>query len=183
MKKSVFTATLLILLAGSSAYFYFSRREYVVRITETQIREKLESKLPITKHYFTIVELTLNNPRVALKNGTSRVTAGLDATLNITALPNPKPLAGTIDVSSGINYLAETGQFFLSNPKIEDLQIQGIPQILQTKVLEALSKALTEYFQKNPIYTLRNNVKQAAVRMVLKSVKIENQELVITLGI
>ena len=110
--------------------------------------------------------------------------AGLDALLNIKINKNPNPLGGTIDVSSGVDYRMETGELFLTDPKIENLLIQGIPDKFQENVNQAISIALAEYFRKNPIYTLRNtNLKQTAIRMTLKSVTIENQELVITLGI
>ncbi len=43
---------------------------------------------------------------------------------------------------------------------------------------------MAKYYEENPIYTLRvTDAKQAAARMVLKDVIIENKELVVTLGI
>lgn len=184
MKKIAALSILLCLLAAGGIYFYFSGGEYVIRISEAQIREKLESKLPITKRYFLIIELTLNHPRVHLVNRTSRVLAGLDATLNIKLNDNPKPLGGTLDISSGVKYVTETGEFFLTDPVVENVNIEGIPVKFQSPVNGAISKILVEYFQKNPIYTLRaSDLKRATVRRVLKSVIVENQELVITLGI
>ncbi len=175
---------MFVVLAGIGAYFYFSERGYVVRITEAQIREKLESKLPLTKRYLFIIELTLNHPRISLENGSSRVKAGLDVQLNIKIEKNPKPLSGTIDVSSGVDYRTETGQFFLTNPKIEKLLIQGIPEKYQETVSQAIAIAVMEYFRKHPIYTLRDtNLKQTAIRMTLKNVAIKDRELVLTLGI
>jgi len=184
MKKIALIFITLVLLVGGSVYFYFFDNEYIIRINETQIREKLQSKLPLTKRYFLIVELTLDNPRVSLKNGSSRVYAGLDAILNIKINQHPEPLGGTIDISSGVRYITETGEFFLADLKIESLQIQGIPEKFQSKVNQAISVALTEYLQKNPIYTLkRTDLKKATVRAVLKRVSVENRELVIVLGI
>ncbi|MGR8929869.1 MAG: DUF1439 domain-containing protein [Gammaproteobacteria bacterium] len=184
MKKTIWISTTLILLTSICAYYYFSKSAYEIRITEDQIREKLASQLPLTKRYFFIIELTLANPRVSLTNGSSRVTAGLDAELTIKITNPPTPLKGTIDISSGISYRSETGEFFLTDPKIENLQMQAIPDKFQAQIEQAVSIALTEYFDKNPVYTIRkSDAKQAAIRLVLKNVVVENNELVVTLGI
>jgi hypothetical protein len=184
MSKKILAAvvTFAILIAGT--YFYFSGKEYVVHMSESEIREKLDEKLPITKSYFLIIQLTLKNPRVLLEDGKKRVNAGLDVLFNITIGKNPKPLGGTVDVSGGVRYLAEKGEFYLTNPVIENLTVQGIPDKYLLKVNKALSQALAKYYEENPIYTLRaTDVKKAAARMVLKDVVVENRELVMTLGI
>lgn len=184
MKKVAIAAVVVILAVVVGAYFYFSDKEFVVRINESNIRQKLDEKLPLTKTYLFIIQVTLENPRVNLKNGSNRVNAGLDVILNVTIGKNPKPLSGTVDASGGIKYVSEKGEFYLINPIIENLEIQGIPPKYMDKANEALTKALAEYYSKNPIYTLRaTDAKQVAARMILKNVIVENQELVVTLGI
>ncbi|MDH3974548.1 MAG: DUF1439 domain-containing protein [Deltaproteobacteria bacterium] len=153
-------------------------------MSESDIREKLDKKLPLTKSYFFIIQITLQNPRILLENGTKRVNAGLDVLLNIKIDKNPKPLGGSVDVSGGVRYLAEKGEFYLTDPVIESLGVQGIPDKYMQKVNKALTKALAKYYDENPIYTLNlGDGKQAVARMVLKDVVVENKELVVTLGI
>lgn len=184
MKKVAIAAVIVILAVVVGAYFYFSGKEYVVRIPESDIRQKLDEKLPLTKTYLFIIQVTLDNPRVNLKNGSNRVNAGLDIVLNVTIEKNPKPLGGTVDASGGINYVPGKGEFYLTNPIIENIEIQGIPTKYMDKVNEALTKALAEYYSKNPVYTLRaTDAKQVAARTVLKNVIVENKEMVVTLGI
>lgn len=169
---------------AGSVYYYFSGKEYVVRLTEGQIREKLEERLPLNKSYLFIVRVTLSNPRVELENGTRRVNAGLDVLFNVTINDNPKPIGGTVDVSAGVRYVPEKGQFFLVNPVIESLKVQGVAEKHTDKVNKALTLALAEYYESHPIYTLSaTDSKQVAARMILKSVIVENEELVVTLGI
>ncbi len=185
MSKKIFLVLLAILLiAAISAYLYFTGKRYVVRISENQIQEKLAKKLPLTKSYFFIFEVTLDNPRVELRDTSKRVEAGLDVILNITINKNPKPLGGSLDVSGGVKYVAEKGEFFLTDPKIESLAVQGIPAKYTDKVNKVLTKALSEYYKDNPIYTLRSSdAKEAVARLVLKDVVVEGNELVITFGI
>ncbi len=184
MKKNLLIAAVVILLLLIGAYFYFSGKEYSVRLTELEIQTKLAEKLPITKTYFFIFQLTISNPRVRLENGSSSVNAGLDVVLNITVGENLKPLGGTVDVSGGIRYASENGEFFLTNPKIENFEIQGINPKYTNKVNASITKFLNEYYEKNAIYTLNySDSKQTVARMILKDVIVDNKELAITLGI
>ncbi len=182
-KITIVTIVVLItLLAG--IYYYFSGKEYVIQLSETDIQSKLEEKLPLTKSYFFIIQITLDNPRVHLENGSDMVSVGLDVVFNITLNKSPKPIGGTLDVSGGVLYLAEKGEFYLTNPIIDNLTVQGIAQKYVDKANRALSKALAEYYKNNPIYTLHvTDMKQAVAKLALKDVVVQNKQLVITLGI
>lgn len=184
MKKFAIAIAVLLVLLIVGGYLYFSGKEYVLRFSEAQIQETLAQKLPMTKTYLFIIQVTLDSPRVILENGSNRVNAGLDVSLNVTVDNNPEPLGGSIDVSGGVRYDSEEGQFFLTDPVIENLQVQGISPAYTEKANDALTKALAEYYSERPIYSLSDfDAKQVAVQMVLKDVIVENKELVVTLGI
>ena len=177
-------ALVLLLAAGAGAYIYFSGKEYSFSFSEQQLQEKLAKKLPFTKTYLILFEVTLDNPRVMLPEGASRVRAGLDVTLNIQIGKEPKPLGGSVDASGSIAYLPDEGAFYLADPLIEALSVQGIPDKYSAKVNSVLTKALTRYYAERPVYTLKEtNVKQAAARLVLKGVIVEDGELLVTLGL
>jgi len=184
LKKVAIITSVILVLILAGAYLYFVGKEYEFRFSESEIQQTLETNLPLTRTYLIIIQVTLSNPRVQLENGSNRVNAGLDVGLNITINQNPEPLGGSIDVSGGVRYVSEDGQFFLSDPVIEQLHIQGIPDQYTDKANSALTKALAEFYREHPIYTLSAyDAKQAVARMVLKNVVVENKELVVTLGI
>ena len=83
MKKLVLLTGIVLMLLVVGSYYYFSGKVYVIRLTEPQLKIKLEDKLPITKTYFFIIQVTLDNPRVHLVNGSNRVSAGMDVEFNI----------------------------------------------------------------------------------------------------
>jgi len=184
MKKVLIPLVITSLIVIAGTFFYFSGKEYVVRIPESQIQQKMADKLPLSKSYFFIFRVELSNPRVELTNGSERVHAGLDIVLNIKLGSEEKPLGGSLDVSGCIKYESKEGQFYLTDPRIEDLSIQGIPKKHISKATQVLEKALADYYSSHPIYKLKaGDVKQAAAKLVLKNVMVENQELLITLGI
>jgi len=184
MKSILVGAIVIILIAAAGAYFYFSGKEYVLKIPENEIQEKMAEKLPLTKSYLFIFQVTLDNPRVDLENGSERINAGLDVILNIKLSEEKLPLGGSIDVSGGIKYSPDEGAFYLANPIIEHFSIQGIPDKYIGKVTTVLGKALADYYVTHPVYKLKSgDAKQAAAKLVLKNVIVENEELVVTLGI
>jgi hypothetical protein len=184
VKKTGIVVIVLLVVAALAVFYHFSGQEYVFRVTQAQLQEKLDAKLPRTKTYLLIFQVTLDKPRVTLTHGSKRVGAGLDIILNIQVGNEAKPLGGTLDVSGGIRYAADKGEFFLDDPVIEHLTVQGIPDKYTQKVNSALIKALAEYYREHPIYVLiATDAKQAAARLVLKDVIVENNELVVTVGI
>ena len=184
MKITAIIAVVILVALAAGTYYYFSGKEYIVRLSESDIQKKLEEKLPLRKTYLLIIEVTLNNPRVHLENGSDRVRAGLDVEFNITLNKILKPVGGTVDASAGIRYMAENGQFFLTNPIIENLEVQGVPEKYTDKINVALTKAIAEYYARHPIYILKtSDTKQALAKMVLQDVIVENNDLVVTLGI
>lgn len=185
MSKKILVASLIsLLLIITAGYLYFINKDYVITITDSQIQEKLAEKFPLTKTYLFIIDVTLTNPRVELKNGSDRVNAGLDLQLNIKVNDSSEPLGGSVDVSSGIIYQPEQGAFYLADPVIDELTVQGIPVQYIEKVTTALTKALTKYYDSHPIYKLKaSDAKQMAARLVLQDVVVADKALKVTLGL
>lgn len=184
MHRTIIVLVIVVLAIAAGAYFYVSSQEYIVRIPEEQLLEKLQENLPISKSYFFIFQVTLDKPRVELTNGSDRINAGLDVILNIKLGSEEKPLSGSLDASGTIRYEPESGQFYLSDPIVEQLSIQGIPEKYIGKATAVMGKALAEYYADHPIYTLKaDGIKQGAAKLVLKSVLVENQALALVLGL
>jgi hypothetical protein len=187
MKKwtlGLIVALIVLAGAGFGAYSYFSGKRYVLTFTEEQLHQKLAAKLPVTKTYFLIFQITLDNPRLALEEGSHRINTGLDVILNITVGNESKPLGGSVDVSGEVTYRPESGEFFLVNPVVERFSVQGIPERFTAKVNEALTLALNEFYKTHPIYTLSTlDAKQAVAKMLLKDVAVRGKAVVVTLGL
>lgn len=183
-RRLIISGVVLVALLVGVAYFYFQGKEYVFRFSEAELRQALAQRVPVRRTYFLIFQLTLDNPRVTLIEGSDRVNAGLDVTLNVRIQGESLPLGGSIDASGGMRYDSQTGEFFLTDPVIEQLRVDGVPAEFENRVTSVMTKALGEFYSRRPVYTLSAlDAKQAAARLVLKSVVVTNQELVVTLGV
>lgn len=184
--RAKFLAAVIAILVGlvAGGYFYFKGRRFEHVITEAQIREKLDLRLPFTRTYFRLVDVTLENPRVDLVDGSDRVHAGLDVRLSLRPIGEDKSFGGSVDASAAIKYVPEKGQFFLVEPDVRRLEIDGLPAKYTEKAKLAVSKALEQYYEDHPVYTLNPaQAKQAAAKLLLKSVVTRDEKLFITLGL
>ena len=180
-KRVIVIAAALALAAVAGLLLHFAGKEYVYRFSEAQLQQKLGERLPLTRRFLVFFEVTLSQPRLHLQDGADRVAMGIDVALG---LGNNGPLGGSIDVSGGVRYDGGLGAFFLTDPVIERVAVQGIPEKYAGKAREALTMALAAYYAERPIYTLNaTDARQAAGRLVLRKVGIENRELVVTLGL
>lgn len=128
--------------------------------------------------------MALDHSRVRLVEGSSRVNAGLDVALNIRAGNPARPLGGSLDASGGILYVPERREFFLTDRRVERIDLQGLPEKDADQLKGVLAQALAEYYADHSSYRLNPaDLKQAAAKRVLKQVVVENRERVVTLGL
>jgi hypothetical protein len=174
----------LVIAMGVGIYLVFGNSDIEIRVPEANLQSKLAEKLPLSKTYLFIFDVTLDEPRLDLDEQSDRILAGLNVDLVIRLGGRELPLKGTIDASGSVNYQAETGEFFLLEPVIENLEIDGLEAVYEERVQKALSKAITEFYSTRPIYALEGRTtKEAAAKLLLKDVDVDGEELVVTLGL
>jgi hypothetical protein len=184
MNKILTSIGLIVVLAIGGAYLYFSGKEYVIYITELQIKEKISEKLPRTKTYLLFFETTLDNPRIELENESNRINGGLDINIGVNVDGEDRKFGGSLDISGGLRYVTGVGDFYLTNPIIENISVQGVPDKYEAPVLKVLTTAISEHFEKNPVYSLRSlDPKQAAAKIILKSIVVKDKQIIVTMGI
>lgn len=178
MKKTLVIISSFICLA--LIYFLFSPLDYVIYLDQYQLQQRIDKKLPLRKTFLRKFDITLNNAKVALREGNDRIRVGLDVKFDI---KGSKSMQGSLGVTGGLKYSAQKGQLFLTNPLVEELSIPGLFSRRDSALRRALIKSLQYYFSLNPVYTLREDtLKHKAARLVLKNVIIEKQRVVITLS-
>ena len=165
------------------AFVAFREREIVLGFTENELLEKLDGQLPWSKTYLFIFEVTLDNPRVVLAEGSDRISGGVDVTLNVYLSDQPTPIEGAVDMSGGVRYEPETGSLFLTDPHVENVRIAGVPDRYANRANEAISLALRDFYDARPIYVLsRKDARTAAARLLLKDVYVRDGKLLLKLS-
>ena len=181
-KATVWIILLILLLAAAGAWYYFTSGLLRINVTEAEILERLEEKLPITKTYLYVFKVTFESPRIDLQADSKRINAGLDLALEITLLNDPNPLRGSVDASAGVRYSRQDAAFYLEDPEIVDLHLDNLEPGLVERTRGVLEQAIGSYFESQPIYRLTERQSHAAAKAVLREVEISDDRLTLHLG-
>ncbi len=184
LRRGLVAGAALIVVTGVVAILLLRGRTYVVELTEAQIQEKLDDRFPVRKQYLSVFALTLSEPKVSLQEGSDRISLGLKATLNIQLGGQQKPLGGDAVASAGLRYDPTDYSFYLDDPNLKSLTVQGIPFQYTELVDKVAAELAQERLDRTPIYTLRkNDLKQTTARLVLRGFVVQDGRLIITLGL
>jgi len=184
MKRTAWIALIVVLLAGLGAFLYFKDRRYELVITQAQIDATLAENFPVTKPFLLFFDITYSHPNVTLLPADQRVRVSLDAELNVKVLGQPRKLSGSAQLTGRVNYRPETQEFFLDDPHLDRLSIEGIPPEYLERVNGAASNMAQEYVRRFPIYRIRaTDTRMAITKLLLKNVQIRNREVAVTMGL
>lgn len=187
----IFFIVALAIAGGFTAYKFWGER-YRLVLTEEQLAAQLNEKFPFDKAYFFVINLHFANPKLALEDGSDRISFGCEVETNIKlelnsekrSRPLPGSLHGAAKLSGKIRYEPDNGAFFLDEPKVESLDIAGVPEKWRRRVSEAVARATGEFLSRAPVYKLRpTDMKKAAARLILRDVKVLDKKLILTMGV
>lgn len=185
MRRVVTTLAALLLAAGVVvAYFVFTGSELTLSLTQADLDTRLAAKFPLTKKHLGLFEVKHSNPRIVLMSVADRLRFAMDAELSNLIGQTGNRLSGTAEVTGGLRYDAERYEFYLTEPKVERIDIKGIPESIATKVEPAFQILTQEALERLPIYKLEpTDIKKVTARTVLKRIAISNGNLVVILGL
>ena len=173
----MFRTLVIILIAFASQMV--SALDYTQEITEQEIQEKVSAFMPVVKKKY-FVTVKISDPKIDLIKETDEV--GILANIDASA-PGGIKGSGEVMIQGSLDYDPKKGEFYFKNPKIVSLKIDQVPADfipdIQALAQTALSKALATY----PVYKFKDDdLKHRLAKSVLKSLKVQNEKLVITLG-
>ncbi|MBK1831674.1 DUF1439 domain-containing protein [Verrucomicrobiaceae bacterium R5-34] len=184
MKRALIIAGMLTLIAVIGGYAYFKGKRYQIAITQQQIDRTLAKQFPVKKSALLIFQLTYSNPQVTLLAENHRIQVGLDASLNVKINDEAKNLGGGVTVTSSLRYDQNTQAFYLTDTTFDRFEIDGVPEKYRKTVLKLAAEYAAEQLEQYPVYTLKaTDAKKTAAKLLLKNVEIDQQTVVVTLGL
>lgn len=177
MKKILTTFALLCLLSPAACM----DDGLSINVGEQQIESKLAQYFPVHKEALMgKLQIDLTQPDLILKAGSDRAELLLQS--RVTTGPASWP--GNFRVSFGLDYAAETGTFYLIEPRIESFDMKGVPATVSSGVSTYLLPLVQQYLTRVPVYTLKTESNaQNIARHTLKKIAIEDKNLKVTLGL
>ena len=155
---------------------------YEIRVTEEEINEELQKSLPYSANYSDIVSFTIEDATVELKEGSDRAAITMVGMIEV--LDTFNVFEATVNLTAGVRYEASTGEFFLTDPEVANVEVKGVPPALNEPVTLAADLAAGTILESYPVFTLEpEDFETNIARLVLKEVRIEDGFLVAKLSI
>jgi hypothetical protein len=177
-----------------------------IELTEQQLQGIVDRVFPLDNDDADArVDVMLSHPVVTITDGSAQIRLALDITASVELIDEEQrpaaaragralrnavtdrertPLEGTVAVASGIRYDNATGQIFLDDVDIEQLDIDRLPERNRDAVLRLTSAAITRALRQTPIYTLEDaGTLGNLADTLLRDVTVADGVLRITIGI
>ncbi len=176
MKKAV--AVLAVLLLGVvSAALASDDLNFIVTLERSDLQQRVERLFPVV-HEDALVRLQLTHPEVVLRSGSDRIGLGLRVKADLAG----QPLIGRAQVDGKLRYLKQSGEFYLDDPLIRELHVNGLEPAYRDLLLVAAQTGLQELLRLRPVYVLgQMGEPKRIMGSELKSVTVEDGQLLLEL--
>ena len=168
---------LFLVLSFSNALLALS---YTVEMTETELQNRLNEKLPYKKNY-DLFNAVFSNSKVKLIGENNLLNISSD--VSILALDFYQS-RGTISIKSELTFRPKEGAFYLKEPMINELAITNMPKEILVEVKRLLQEALVYKASQIPVYKLKDtSAWEKMASALLKSVEIKEKKVLATLSV
>lgn len=184
-KTYVVIFAVIITVVALIAYLSFSHARYNLVISQDQVQQAINKKMPFTKKVVDIITVSITHPTVTLKNHDDHIYVAFDFSAGIQPpFLNHLNVNGQVAVKTQLKYLSDKASLYLTNPEIISLNIDHLPAQYDPLLKDALNKMLTAYCQSHPVYQLKaDNFKMSLARAVLKNIEIKDKSIYVQLGL
>lgn len=153
---------------------------YTQEFTETELQEKIEAMMPLTKKKF-LLSIVISEPHLTLLENVNKL--GLQTKIEAIVAGGLKG-EGNTHITGSIAYNQDEGAFYFKDPTIVSLSINGISEEFQAKIKSLAQKSVAKLLAKHPVFTFKDdNLKHQLAKSTLESVTIKDKKLVITLNL
>jgi hypothetical protein len=152
---------------------------YDIRLSEAQLQQELDARMPLTQQQG-VFTLILSEPVLELPDGEQRIRIHSNARV-ITSFGLQS--RGKLTVDGKVRYEKSDYSFYLDEPRVLSLQIEGIPPSAEPQLIQLAQQAITPALKDQPVYTLSDqDMTQAMARMMLQSVTIHDDAILLKLN-
>ena len=158
-----------------SVFLSSAAHSYEVIVTEQQIQDTLNSRMPLTRQG-RLATLTIDNTAIDLLDENNRVRLAADVQLVLTIGIQSR---GNLIAEGDVRFDDASDSFFIDNPTVIDLNIEGVPASYKPSVIQLAQQTLATSIEGQPVYTLSEEGQQGIARMMLKSMTINDHSVLL----
>jgi hypothetical protein len=173
----VLVAIVASLMIGLVMYFSFRGFSTTVEFSKSEIQDRVEN---FVEDNGKIGEtIAFSNPVVLLEEEGNRVGLKVD----VWASAYGREGTGTLAATGTLTYRPEEWTFYLSDLKIYEISLDGVPKYVMGMVTSYVQDGLNRLIPSIAVYTFKDDsLKQNAAKLVLRTVEVKPGKVVATIG-
>jgi hypothetical protein len=173
MRMQFFTAVFFALsLSGAACGF-----QKDITVSRNEIQNKVDLKFPIEKDVI-IAKANLKYPEIYFKGNQ------IGMKLQYTGRFLKKPAEGQIDFHGPLIYKPEKGSFYFSRLEVVNFTVNKESLSNREKLQGIIESILNEFIGDIPVHRLnQRDFKERLAKLLLKKVRVENENLILTVGL
>ena len=179
MSRGVYQWMMLILLWSVTQLANASDMNFIITLDRPDLQRRIERLFPLVRED-QLVRVRLHHPQVILAEHSDRI--GLRISVDATAVEQFS-VSGQTRVDGKLRFADDTGEFFLDDASIEELQIEGVPQLYADEIRQVADSVIRDVLRDRPIYSLgQMGESKRIMGSELKSVTVRDGKLIVELA-
>ena len=155
----------------------YTNGKLTLDFSAAQIQSAIAPKFPQENCPTPVTCIKLQNPKVSLAENSDRITMAFDTAITLLQ----QPVTGTAVITAKPRYQSTTGEIFLDDTKIADLQLRGVSANV-TQVATQYGSVLAQLaLQRTPIYSFKSGQAEKLAKMGIADVRVVDGKLRVTL--
>ena len=153
---------------------------YTMTITQKELQVMVEVLFPI-RQSTAIGEVKLSSPIILLQGVSDRIGFAVNVALE---MQDQYIAKGNGVIDGELDYNAERGEFYLRNPRLLKLKVDGLPPSYDSIVLSVINDLTQQELPLIVVYKLdKQSLAQAPILGTLKSVRVQKGRLLVEIGL
>jgi hypothetical protein len=179
MMRRITGVSIFIVLIGLCSVSQ-KAQAYSLTMTQKDLQKMTNTWFPV-QQTTAIGDVELSSPRIVLPSGSDRIECAVNIRIEI---PGQYIATGNGVIDGELDYSAERGEFYLRNPRLMRLTVDGLPPSYDEIVLSVINDLTQQHLPLIVVYRLdRQKIAHASVLRTLKSVRVHKGQLLVELGL
>jgi Protein of unknown function (DUF1439) len=168
---------MMVWLAPQAAYA--KDMNLIVTLDRAALQRRIERMFPIVREG-ELVAVRLYHPQVIMTGHSDRI--GLRMRVDSTAAEQFS-VSGLATVDGVLRFASDTGEFYLDDASVRELQIDGVPALYAEQIRQLAAGVVRDLLRDRPIYTLgQTGESKRIMGSEVKSISVRDGKLVVELA-
>lgn len=161
----------LVVLAVGGIYLHLRTNGMEFSVEEARLQSEIAKAFPVEMEYGNGITLIFFDPRLIWQDG-ERLEFAMRAIADVK--PMEKRFSGSARLSGVLRFRRATGEFFIEESRMEEIDISGIPMVFMLPLRGVADAMVQEHLNREPIYQLEGPIRGAGWLAILPGIEVRD---------